>query len=77
MMAKLSRRTNFLCAAPAYLKDMVRRTLSDLHKHNCLLGTRDYWHFIENNKQANKTVDQQAHKPTDTEKPTRLRQRAI
>ncbi|PJX22625.1 LysR family transcriptional regulator [Psychrobacter sp. L7] len=73
MAKKLSRRTNFVCAAPAYLKRYgTPHTLSDLHKHNCLLGTRDYWHFIENNKQANKAVDQQAHKPTDTEKNLRV-----
>lgn len=73
MAKKLSRRTNFVCAAPAYLKRYgTPHTLYDLHKHNCLLGTRDYWHFIENNKQANKTVGQQAHKPTDTEKNLRV-----
>ncbi|WP_201583589.1 LysR family transcriptional regulator [Psychrobacter sp. HII-4] len=73
MAKKLSRRTNFVCAAPAYLKRYgTPHMLSDLRKHNCLLGTRDYWHFIENNKQANKTVDQQAHKPTDTEKNLRV-----
>ncbi|MGP5541284.1 LysR family transcriptional regulator [Psychrobacter celer] len=73
MAKKLSRRTNFVCAAPAYLKRYgTPHTLSDLYKHNCLLGTRDYWHFIENDKQANKAVDQQAHKPTDTEKNLRV-----
>ena len=73
MAKKLSRRTNFVCAAPAYLKRYgTPHMLSDLRKHNCLLGTRDYWHFIENNKQANKVVDQQAHKPTDTEKNLRV-----
>ena len=73
MAKKLSRRTNFVCAAPAYLKRYgTPHTLSDLRKHNCLLGTRDYWHFIENNKQANKAVGQQAHKPTDTEKNLRV-----
>lgn len=48
MGRKLSRRTNFVCAAPAYLKKYgVPHSLSDLKQHNCLLGTRDYWHFIE------------------------------
>ena len=28
--------------------------LSELSEHNCLLGTRDYWHFIENDKEAGK-----------------------
>jgi DNA-binding transcriptional LysR family regulator len=63
MAKKLSRRTNFVCAAPAYLKKYgTPRTLSDLHKHNCLLGTRDYWHFIDNDKRANKKMDKQADK---------------
>ncbi|MGM8897291.1 MULTISPECIES: LysR family transcriptional regulator [unclassified Psychrobacter] len=48
MAKKLSRRTNFVCAAPAYLKKHgIPNTLSDLSQHNCLLGTRDYWHFID------------------------------
>ncbi|WP_296236451.1 LysR family transcriptional regulator [Psychrobacter sp. UBA5136] len=48
MAKKLSRRTNFVCAAPAYLKKYgIPHSLSDLKQHNCLLGTRDYWHFIE------------------------------
>ena len=48
MAKKLSRRTNFVCAAPAYLKKYgIPHSLSDLKQHNCLLGTRDYWHFTE------------------------------
>lgn len=48
MAKKLSRRTNFVCAAPAYLEKYgIPHSLSDLKQHNCLLGTRDYWHFIE------------------------------
>jgi len=55
MAKKLSRRTNFVCAAPAYLEKYgTPRSLSDLNQHNCLLGTRDYWHFIENGKNADK-----------------------
>ena len=55
MAKKLSRRTNFVCAAPAYLKKYgVPHSLSELSEHNCLLGTRDYWHFIENDKEAGK-----------------------
>ena len=51
MAKKLSRRTNFVCAAPAYLeRHGTPHSLSELSKHNCLLGTRDYWHFIENGK---------------------------
>ncbi|GAF58098.1 LOW QUALITY PROTEIN: transcriptional regulator, LysR family, in formaldehyde detoxification operon [Psychrobacter sp. JCM 18902] len=62
MAKKLSRRTNFVCAAPAYLKKYgTPHTLSDLHKHNCLLGTRDYWHFIESDKDTNNDVDKETN----------------
>ena len=55
MAKKLSRRTNFVCAAPAYLEKYgTPHALSELSQHNCLLGTRDYWHFIENGKKADK-----------------------
>ena len=55
MAKKLSRRTNFVCAAPAYLEKYgIPHALSELSQHNCLLGTRDYWHFIENGKNADK-----------------------
>ena len=48
MAKKLSRRTNFVCAAPAYLEKYgTPHALSELSQHNCLLGTRDYWHFID------------------------------
>ena len=51
MAKKLSRRTNFVCAAPAYLEKYgIPHSWSDLSQHNCLLGTRDYWHFIEDGK---------------------------
>ncbi|MGP5011858.1 LysR family transcriptional regulator [Psychrobacter glacincola] len=51
MAKKLSRRTNFVCAAPAYLEKYgTPHALSELSQHNCLLGTRDYWHFIEDGK---------------------------
>lgn len=57
MAKKLSRRTNFVCAAPAYLNHYgTPRTLSELGQHNCLLGTRDYWRFVETNKERNLPV---------------------
>ncbi|OLF39133.1 MULTISPECIES: LysR family transcriptional regulator [unclassified Psychrobacter] len=63
MAKKLSRRTNFVCAAPAYLKKYgTPHVLSELSQHNCLLGTRDYWHFIDNDKHADKEVNKQADK---------------
>jgi len=66
MAKKLSLRTNFVCAAPSYLKKHgIPHQLSDLSQHNCLLGTRDYWHFIdtaktkENSNTNGKTDNQQ------------------
>ncbi|MGP4120658.1 LysR family transcriptional regulator [Psychrobacter aquimaris] len=58
MMAKnLSLRTNFVCATPAYLHQYgMPRTLDDLSQHNCLLGTRDYWHFVEEGTEKNLRV---------------------
>ncbi|WP_040641613.1 LysR family transcriptional regulator [Psychrobacter aquaticus] len=60
MAKKLSRRTNFVCAAPTYLdKYGIPHTLDELSQHNCLLGTRDYWHFIETAKGANEEVNKE------------------
>lgn len=58
MAKKLSHRTNFVCAAPAYLaKHGTPHTLQELSQHNCLLGTRDYWHFIDTAHRANKEIN--------------------
>ncbi|MBU2869479.1 LysR family transcriptional regulator [Colwellia sp. E2M01] len=57
MAKKLAQRTNYVCAAPAYInKYGTPHTLSELSKHNCLLGTMDYWRFLENNKDKNVRV---------------------
>lgn len=57
MAKKLSRRTNFVCAAPVYLDRYgIPATLSELDQHNCLLGTRDYWHFVEKGRERNLPV---------------------
>lgn len=55
MMAKqLAKRTNYVCASPAYLdKYGIPHSLSELNKHNCLLGTREYWHFSDSGKEKN------------------------
>ncbi|MDN2663327.1 LysR substrate-binding domain-containing protein [Psychromonas sp. 14N.309.X.WAT.B.A12] len=51
---KLSQRSNFVCASKAYLqKHGEAHSLSELKQHNCLLGTRDYWRFIELGKEKN------------------------
>ena len=58
MAKKLSRRTNFVCAAPTYLEKYgTPHSLSDLSQHNCLLGTRDYWHFIDFKEMDSKKTD--------------------
>lgn len=57
MAKKLSLRTNFVCATTAYLHQYgMPRTLDDLSQHNCLLGTRDYWHFVEKGTEKNLRV---------------------
>lgn len=54
MAKKLSHRTNFVCAAPAYIAQYgIPHTLTELSHHNCLLGTLDYWHFKEAGKERN------------------------
>ncbi|OPX54601.1 transcriptional regulator, LysR family [Oceanospirillum multiglobuliferum] len=47
MIAKpLSMRSLYTCAAPDYLRQYGEpHTLSELARHNCLLGTLDYWRF--------------------------------
>ena len=46
MAKKLSHRTNFVCASPSYIDQYgMPHSLTELSKHNCLLGTLDYWHF--------------------------------
>ena len=54
MARKLGKRTNYVCASPSYLhKHGIPHSLSELNSHNCLLGTRDYWHFTEQGKEKN------------------------
>ncbi|QTQ38164.1 LysR family transcriptional regulator [Aromatoleum petrolei] len=43
---RIAPRTMYLCAAPSYLERYGRpHTLSELGRHNCLLGTSDTWMF--------------------------------
>ncbi|PXF62683.1 LysR substrate-binding domain-containing protein [Kangiella spongicola] len=47
MARKLSKRSNYVCAAPEYLhKYGTPHTISELSNHNCLLGTLDHWRFV-------------------------------
>lgn len=49
---QLSQRSNYVCATESYLqKHSQPYSLSELKHHNCLLGTRDYWRFIEQGKE--------------------------
>jgi DNA-binding transcriptional LysR family regulator len=54
---QLSQRSNYVCASAAYLKKYGEaHSLSELKHHNCLLGTRDYWRFVEQGKEKNLRV---------------------
>ncbi|MBP2280585.1 DNA-binding transcriptional LysR family regulator [Psychrobacter sp. PL15] len=62
MAKKLSCRTNFVCASPSYVDKYGRPySLADLNQYNCLLGTRDYWHFKEAGKEKNIRVTGNVH----------------
>lgn len=55
---KLGTRTNYVCAAPAYLdKYGIPHSLSELHRHRCLLGSLGYWHFNDVGKEKNVRVN--------------------
>jgi len=48
---KISQRTSYVCASVDYLQQHGHpQSLGDLKTHNCLLGTRDYWHFNDQDK---------------------------
>ncbi|WDE01717.1 LysR substrate-binding domain-containing protein [Thalassomonas actiniarum] len=54
MAKKLTRRNNYVCASPAYLKQHgIPDSLTDLGGHNCLLGTLDHWCFCHNGAEKN------------------------
>jgi DNA-binding transcriptional LysR family regulator len=54
MAKKLSKRSNYLCASPAYLEQQGKpENLAQLEQHNCLLGTLDHWRFREDGAEKN------------------------
>lgn len=54
MAKRLGKRTSHVCASSSYLQKYgVPHSLSELSKHNCLLGTLDFWHFMESDKEKN------------------------
>lgn len=54
---KLAPRKMYLCAAPDYLKHYGRpHSLSELNRHNCLIGTTDIWNFKFNQNETSQRV---------------------
>ncbi|KPU83872.1 LysR family transcriptional regulator, partial [Psychromonas sp. PRT-SC03] len=54
---KLAIRSTYVCASPDYIEKFgVPYSTSELSAHNCLLGTRDLWHFNEQGKEKNVRV---------------------
>ncbi|RCK35770.1 LysR family transcriptional regulator [Thalassospira xiamenensis] len=52
MSQQLSTRRLYACASPAYLsKRGEPHSLSELARHNCLVGTLDYWRFEEDGRE--------------------------
>jgi len=57
MARKLSQRILHTCASPDYVQSFgIAHSLSELERHNCLLGTLDYWRFLESGKAKNVRV---------------------
>lgn len=49
---RLAPRRMFLCAAPAYLEHHgAPHSLSELPRHNCLIGSSDTWTFLESGRE--------------------------
>lgn len=49
---KLASRTLHVCASPDYLKrNGCPHTLNELDRHNCLLGSNDFWRFRESGRE--------------------------
>ncbi len=46
---RLSTRQLYVCAAPSYLEKYgTPHTLSELNRHNCLVGSSEQWRFLDN-----------------------------
>ena len=51
--SRLAPRQMYLCAAPAYLEHYGRpHSLSELARHNCLIGSTDLWNFQNGGRDA-------------------------
>ena len=54
---RLAPRVMHLCAAPAYLKRYGRpHSLSELARHNCLVGSSDHWSFQQDGRELSLRV---------------------
>jgi len=54
MAKKLSQRQLYVCASPAYIENYgLPFSLSELGKHNCLIGSSPIWFFSEQGKERN------------------------
>src|SRR5574343_185266 len=53
MAARLAPREMYLCAAPDYLQHYGRpHSLSELSRHNCLIGSSEHWSFAEGGRET-------------------------
>lgn len=59
---RLSSRQPYICAAPSYLEKYgMPHTLSELNRHNCLVGSTEQWRFLDNNKTKSFKVSGRIH----------------
>lgn len=59
---QLISRKLYVCAAPAYLATHGEpHVLNELSHHNCLLGTLEYWRFLEHGQERNIRVSGNLH----------------
>lgn len=55
--ARLAPRRLYLCASPAYLERYGRpHSLSELARHNCLVGSSDLWQLVQDGRDATQRV---------------------
>ena len=58
MAVRLTQRKIYLCASPNYLSTYgPPHSLNELTQHNCLLSSRDYWRFYQDNKEITMRVN--------------------
>ena len=59
---QLISRQLYVCASPTYLSTHGEpHVLTELNHHNCLLGTLEYWRFIEQGQERNIRVGGNLH----------------